>query len=68
MTRSKRDFLKLAGAAFSGTVCAPSIAHSHARRISQSELDAAVARHALWLSDRTRGARAVFSHCDLNGL
>lgn len=68
MIRSRRDFLKLTGTMASGALASPTVARAHARRIAQAEFDAAIAQHAIWLSDRAHGTRAVFANCDLNGL
>lgn len=69
MIANRRNFVaRLIGAAAAGAIPAPAIAGSHARRISQGELDGAIKLHALWLEDRGRGARAAFPDCDLSGL
>jgi uncharacterized protein YjbI with pentapeptide repeats len=69
MMASRRNFLaRLIGAATAGGIAAPAIATSHARRISQGDLNGAIESHALWLADRSRGARAAFPDCDLSGL
>jgi uncharacterized protein YjbI with pentapeptide repeats len=65
MNPTRRQLLTtLAGAG----VFSPNVAVAHRRRVSQRELDAAIANHATWLEDGSRGARAEFSRCDLSGL
>jgi uncharacterized protein YjbI with pentapeptide repeats len=64
----RRHALKLAAIMAGGAIAAPVVARAHVRQVSQIELDAAIARHAVWLADRHRGARAVFANCDLSGL
>jgi hypothetical protein len=60
---------KLFVAAFGTVAALPNPAVSHGRRrVTQGELDDAVALHRLWLGDRTRGRRANFASCDLSGL
>ena len=49
-------------------VCSPLVSKQHKRRVSQHELEDAVAMHASWLDDDSQGSRAVFSNCDLSGL
>ncbi len=62
----RRRFL---AAAFATLAPLPSQAVSHGRRrVTQDELDDAIALHRLWLEDRTRGRRANFASCDLSGL
>ena len=51
-----------------GAIYSPTVASARLRRVSQGELDAAIENHAIWLDDSSRGARAVFSNCDLTGL
>lgn len=71
MSVSRRNvvtFLSGAVAASTNSLATPNVARAHARRVSQGELDGAIARHALWFEDSARGGRAVFSNCDLSGL
>jgi uncharacterized protein YjbI with pentapeptide repeats len=71
MLFGRRDvFTRLVGAVATATasIGTPNIAHGHSRRVSQADLDDAIERHAMWLVDGVRGARAIFSHCDLSGL
>jgi uncharacterized protein YjbI with pentapeptide repeats len=71
MLFGRRDvFTRLVGAVATATasICTPNIARGHSRRVSQADLDDAIERHAMWLVDDVRGARAIFSHCDLSGL
>lgn len=70
---ARRSFLQQLGCLVgvspsAGGVCSPVVSRMHKRRIRQSELEAAVALHAIWLEDENRGTRAVFSNCDLSGL
>jgi uncharacterized protein YjbI with pentapeptide repeats len=44
------------------------VAVGHRRRITQDELDDAIAQHARWLDGRKLGRRAKFWSCDLSGL
>lgn len=72
-TLARRNFLQqlgcLVGVSPSASdVCSPVVPRMHKRRITQSELEAAFALHAIWLEDESRGTRAVFSNCDLSGL
>jgi uncharacterized protein YjbI with pentapeptide repeats len=71
MLFDRRDiFTRLVGAVAATTtsICTPNFARGHSRRVSQADLDNAIERHAIWLVDGGRGARAIFSHCDLSGL
>lgn len=52
----------------STSAIAPFVRSSNPRRVSQSELLAAMERHSLWLDGRPEGQRAVFSDCDLSRL
>lgn len=62
----RRRFL---AAAFATLAPLSSQAVSHGRRrVTQDELDEAIALHRLWLEDRTRGRRVNFASCDLSGL
>jgi uncharacterized protein YjbI with pentapeptide repeats len=71
-TVARRGFIQLLGG-FAGTlpgntgVCSPLVPRQHKRRISQRELEDAIERHAHWLEDDHRGARAAFGNCDLSG-
>jgi uncharacterized protein YjbI with pentapeptide repeats len=72
-TLARRGFLQqLCGfvglAPSTGGICSPAVPKRHKRRISQRELEDAAVQHAAWLNDASRGARAVFSDCDLSGL
>jgi uncharacterized protein YjbI with pentapeptide repeats len=72
-TLARRGFLQqLSGfvslAPSASGICSPAVSKMHKRRISQRELEDAVELHAIWLEDDCRGARAVFSDCDLSGL
>jgi hypothetical protein len=72
-TLARRRFLQqLCGfvglAPSTGGICSPAVLKRHKRRISQRELEDAAVQHAAWLNDASRGARAVFSDCDLSGL
>lgn len=42
--------------------------HPRRRRLTQEELDHALAEHARWLEDRTCGRRADLAGCNLSGL
>ena len=70
---ARRSFLQQLGGfvglvpATSG-ICSPAVPKGRKRRIRQSELENAAMQHAAWLNDDGRGARAVFSDCDLSGL
>jgi uncharacterized protein YjbI with pentapeptide repeats len=72
-TLARRGFLQQLGG-FAGLaprasgLCSPALPKGHKRRISQSELENAAMQHLAWLNDDSRGARAVFSDCDLSGL
>src|ERR1700722_6494221 len=71
-TLARRRFIQLLGglpAALPSTiaVCSPLVSKQHKRRISQRELEDGIELHASWLEDGDRGARAVFSNCDLSG-
>jgi uncharacterized protein YjbI with pentapeptide repeats len=72
-TLARRGFLQQLGG-FVGLVPSasgiygPVVPKGHKRRISQRDLEDAAVQHAVWLSDDSRGARAVFSDCDLSGL
>ncbi|MFB9268362.1 pentapeptide repeat-containing protein [Bradyrhizobium erythrophlei] len=71
MPFGRRDvFTRLVGAVATATasICTPNTARGHSRRVSQADLNDAIERHAMWLVDGVRGARAIFSHCDLSGL
>lgn len=72
-TLARRGFLQQLGAVagfLPGTsgICSPAIPRKHKRRISQRELEDAIDLHDYWLEGDSRGARAVFSDCDLSGL
>jgi uncharacterized protein YjbI with pentapeptide repeats len=69
MLTDRRNFLaNLTMAASLPEICSPGVAASRGRRVSQDELDEAVANHAIWLEDCRRGARAEFPRRDLSGL
>jgi uncharacterized protein YjbI with pentapeptide repeats len=60
---------RLLAAAFGAlaTPSSPVIGHGR-RRVTQGELDDAIAQHRRWLEDRTVGRRADFTSCNLAGL
>ncbi|MEH2566746.1 pentapeptide repeat-containing protein [Bradyrhizobium sp. AZCC 2289] len=72
MSVTRRSFFNsttaAAAAASVDALAMPNILKARHRRISQSELTAAIEQHAVWLEDGNRGKRAVFSDCDLTGL
>ena len=68
----RRGFLQRLGgmaAAIPSTVgiCSPAVASQHRRRITQSELEAALDLHSYWIEGDSRGMRAIFNNCDLSG-
>ncbi|MGE9010686.1 pentapeptide repeat-containing protein [Leptospira interrogans] len=72
-TLARRGFLQQLGgfvglAPGASGLCSPAVPKSPKRRISQRDLETAAVQHAAWLNDDSRGARAVFSDCDLSGL
>jgi uncharacterized protein YjbI with pentapeptide repeats len=56
-----------AAATSAGAICTPHVLQRR-RRVSQSELTAALKEHLIWLDDSSRGRRAMFANCDLGGL